>query len=83
MIVSISDDLKKLSSVLMKHGFEIHNINEGIRSDAYIYSNNSQSLMNLNESIASSNESFIINADNKSLDEILFALKNRVYSPLF
>ena len=83
MVISISGDLNKLGSILMEQGYEIHNINEGIKSDAYIYSNNSQNLMQLNNSIVSQTESFIINADNKSTDEILFALNHRVYSPLF
>lgn len=83
MIVSLSGDLKNLGSALKVHGFEIHYVSEGIKSDAYIYSSKSCSLMNLSESIASSNESLIINADNKSTDEILFALNHRVYSSLF
>lgn len=84
MIVSIEDKLVDLKNFLLSKGIKVYNISEGIVSDAYIYSMKNDETLKIYNSIQGKNEgSLIINADDKSFEEILYSLSHRVYSSLF
>ncbi|MCX7885124.1 MAG: YkuS family protein [Caloramator sp.] len=84
MIVSVEDSLVELKNFLKSKNIEVHNISEKILSDAYIYSTKNNNILDLYDFVEGKNEgSLIINADNKSLNEILYFLNHRSYSSLF
>lgn len=84
MKVSVEDSMTALKKNLKDLGYEVYNFSENISSDVYIYSERSTGLHNLSNSInPDSNGSLLIDADGKSIGEIQYILKHRVYSPLF
>lgn len=84
MKISVENNLIELKRQLTNQGYDVYNLNEGIISDIYIYSERESGLLNLyNNVIGSDNGSFIIDADKKTIQDILYLIHNRVYSPLF
>lgn len=84
MIISVEDSLLELKNFLISKGIEVHNLSEKIVSDAYIYSMKNNDTINFYNSVEGKREgSLIINADNKSFNEILYFLNHRTYSSLF
>lgn len=84
MKISIEDSMTVLKKGLMDLGYEVYNFSENISSDAYIYSERNTGLHKLSSSInPGSDGSLIVDADGKSLSEIHYILRHRVYSPLF
>ena len=84
MKISVENNLIEIKRQLTNLGYDVYNLNEGIVSDIYIYSEKGSGLFNLYNSITGSdNGSFIIDADKKTIQEIIHLMHNRVYSPLF
>jgi hypothetical protein len=84
MKISIENDLSELKNSLIKQGFNIFDLSQGIISDVYIYSEQSLGLVNLYKNISSTDQgSLIINAQGKTIEEIIYTINNRVYTPLF
>lgn len=84
MKISVENSLIEIKRQLTDLGYDVYNLNEGIISDIYIYSEKRRGLFNLyNDIMGSDNGSFIIDADKKTIQEIIYLIHNRVYSPLF
>lgn len=84
MIISVQDNLKELMLNLESLGYTVHKFSDQKASDVYIYSGRDTKMSNMTSSIdATERGTLLINADNKSLKEILYAINNRTYSPLF
>jgi hypothetical protein len=84
MLISVADDLHDIKKRLELFGYEIHNFSERLPSDIYIYSEKSIGFANMyNEAVPKDNGSFLINADGKGINDILYSIKHRTYSPLF
>jgi hypothetical protein len=84
MIISIENNLKDIKYYLISKGFDVHDTNESIASDVYIYSNELSSFSGLyNKVVPISEGSLIIDASNKSFDEIESIIDKRSYTPLF
>lgn len=84
MVISIQDDLYEIKNQLKASGYTIYNISDNKVSDAFIYSESSIGLINVvNSAFPSEGGSLFINADSKSIHDILFTLRNRTYSNLF
>ncbi|MCX7951215.1 MAG: YkuS family protein [Clostridiales bacterium] len=84
MIISVQDNLKELMLNLESLGYTVHKFSDKKASDVYIYSGRDTKMSNMTNSIdAAERGTLLINADNKSLNEILYAINNRTYSPLF
>jgi hypothetical protein len=84
MLISVQDDLKDIKKYLEAMGYDVHNLSENLASDIYIYSESSMGFMNLYNNTATKDEgSYIINGDNKSINELLYSINHRTYTPLF
>jgi hypothetical protein len=84
MKISIENNLVGLKNILESKGYETYNFSDKVMSDVYIYSEENPGLVNLFKGIpGNSNGSLIINAYGKTNDEIIYSIKNRLYSPLF
>lgn len=84
MVISIDDELKDIKTYLEQRGYEIHNLSDNIPSDAYIYSENKNHLMSMDNSISpKEGGSIMINADGMDKQTIEYSLLHRVYTPLF
>jgi hypothetical protein len=84
MLISVQDDLKDIKKYLESFGYEVHNLSENVASDVCIYSESSMGFSNLyNSTIPKDSGSFIINADGKDINELLYSINHRTYSPLF
>lgn len=84
MKISIENDLREVKNSLIKAGYKVYDLSEGVLSDIYIYSENSIGLVNLYRNISSSDKgALIINAQGKTMGEIIYSVENRIYTPLF
>jgi hypothetical protein len=84
MEISIENNLVELKRNLESKGYVIHNFSERLISDVYIYSEENPGLINLFRNLPGNlNGSLVINAYGKTDDEIVYSIKNRIYSPLF
>lgn len=84
MIISVQDNLKEVILNLQSLGYNVHKFSEGVPSDIYIYKDEELGLSNLTNHIRTPDRgALLINIDNKSMKEILYAINNRTYSPLF
>jgi len=93
MIIAIEKGLEGLKKQLESRGFQCFYIGEGGVADAVIYKDkdshpyfevNKSPMMNKYNSFNSTLPgALLINAENKSIDEIIRILTTRTYSPLF
>lgn len=84
MLISVADGLNDVKKYLETLGYDVHNLSEKLPSDIYIYSERSTGFSNIyNEAIPKDNGSFLINADDKDINDILYSISHRTYSPLF
>lgn len=84
MKISIENDLTDLKKALKLKGYDICNLSEGQISDVYIYSEKNLGLVNLYKNISSvESGSLIINAYGKSIEDIIYTINTRLYTPLF
>ncbi|KRQ85956.1 hypothetical protein ABG79_02260 [Caloramator mitchellensis] len=84
MTISIDDRLENLFNELKNLGYDVHKFSERVISDAYIYSEKDIPLYQLNNSLSAKDTgSLIINCDNLSLNDIIYSLHHKTYSPLF
>ena len=93
MIIAIEKGLDEIKENLEVRGYKTFYIGEKPIADAIIYKNRDShpyfqvdsapitSLLGSN--IVDSGGAFLINAENKSFQEIINILENRTYSPLF
>lgn len=83
MKISIQDNLSNLQEYLKDKGYKIYKLSENTVSDVYIYSNSGEGLLEITNKVMGSFEgSFLIDAHNKSFEEIENIINRRVYSPL-
>jgi hypothetical protein len=84
MIISVQDNLDDLYDKLGSMGYRVYRLGENQISDAYIYSEQNYGLSNL-YSVAPpmENGSLLIDADNKTIEDIIYMINHRIYSPLF
>lgn len=84
MKISVENDLLEIKNYLISKGYNIYDLSEGVVSDVYIYSEKKIGLLNLYKNISSTDKgSLIINAQGKTIEEIIYTINNRVYTPLF
>jgi hypothetical protein len=84
MRISIEDNLTDFKNYLTSMGHEVYNFSDNVISEAYIYSESNTGLINLANMVNGTGMgSLLIDADNKSPEEIQGILSHRVYSPLF
>lgn len=84
MKISIENGFEDLRNELMALGYEVYNFSDNTPSDVYIYSKKIKGLNSLNNFISPGpGGSLLIDGDGKSLSEIQYILRNRIYSPLF
>lgn len=93
MIIAIEKGLENIKEQLESRGYECFYIGEGGEADAVIYKDkdshpyfevNKSSMINAYNSLNSTLPgALLINAENKSMDEIIRILTTRTYSPLF
>ncbi|MGO1369380.1 MAG: YkuS family protein [Senegalia sp. (in: firmicutes)] len=76
--ISIQEGLNELASELINRGYEIVENN----SDAYIYMADGYNMSNLSN-INSDRETLLINATDKTIDQIEDILNKGYYTPLF
>lgn len=83
MIISVQDNLYDIQEYLKSRGYNVCQSSENIVSDVYIYSNGTEGLLEITNKVMGSFEgSFIIDAQNKSFEEIEAIINRRAYSPL-
>lgn len=84
MIISVEDGLTYIIKELRNRGYEVYIFSDGKASDIYIYSQNLIGLSSIYNSINPiEGGSFLLNADNMTITEIINCINNRVYSPIF
>jgi broad-specificity NMP kinase len=84
MKICISDELKNVRAELKKRGYEIVSVNSNIECDAMICDLKNGGLQNINcENNIKKDGILIIDIGSKSIDEIEYILKNRIYTSLF
>jgi len=93
MIIAIEKGLEKLKQQLEDKGYKCFYIGEDGIADAIIYKdkdnhpyfqvNNSHQFTSVNNRNAGTSGALLINAENKTIDEIIGILNRRTYSPLF
>lgn len=93
MVIAIEKGLTEIKNQLEMRGYETFYIGERPVADAIIYKNrNSHPYFQVNSTpitslvsskVMDSKGALLINAENKSIEDILEILKNRTYSPLF
>lgn len=93
MIIAIEKGLTDIKEALEEKGYETFFIGEKPLADAIIYKNryshpyfqvNNMPITSLQSSnTVGFNGALLINAENKSMEEILQILEKRIYSPLF
>lgn len=84
MIISIQDNLIDLYDGLTDMGYRVHRLSENVVSDAYIYSEIDLGLSKIYNMVPpGKNGSLLINADNRSIDDVAYMISHRIYSPLF
>lgn len=93
MIIAIEKGLEGLKKQLESRGFQCFYIGEGGVADAVIYKdkdshpyfevNKSPMMSKYNSLNSTLPGALLINAENKSVDEIIRILTTRTYSPLF
>ncbi|SEF98413.1 Uncharacterised protein family (UPF0180) [Caloramator fervidus] len=84
MIISVEDSLENIYQELKNLGYEVYKISQNIPSDIYIYSETNTPLIKLNSIIQAKDQgSFILNCDNMNLQDIIFSIHHKTYSPLF
>jgi len=93
MIIAIEKGLENLKEQLEQKGYKCFYIGEDGVADAIIYKdkdnhpyfqvNNSQSFTSLKDRNTGISGALLINAENKTIDQIIDILNRRTYSPLF
>lgn len=93
MVIAVEKGLEDMKQQLESRGYECFYIGENYMADAIVYKDrvkhpyfgvNNRSMTNTATSSASeAHAALLINADNKSVDEIVDILERRTYSPLF
>lgn len=93
MIIAIEKGLNYIKRELEKRGYDTFYIGERSVADAIIYKNidshpyfqvsSAPTTSLLNSNTIDSRGAFLINAENKSFEEILEVLERKTYSPLF
>lgn len=94
MIVAVDENLIELKEALEQRGYKVVRLGENKSVDAVVYYNNGDETSKGNfimtdnsvfsgENIRSSNGVFMVNASQRSIEEIDQILKNKIYSPFF
>lgn len=84
MKISVENSLIDIKTKLAKEGYEVYDFSDRVPSDIYIYSEENVGLVNMYRGFEpNSNGSLLINAYGKSINDILYSIKRRIYSPLF
>ena len=82
MIVAYQKGLGETAKKLNEHGYNTVEWTKASTADAFLYTHSDEGLYSKNYH-ASQEGMLLVNANGKTLDEILSILKYRVYSPLF
>ena len=92
MIIEIEKGLESIKEELEKRGYKTFYTGENQIADAILYSGDDFPQVSYSRSYIellsetnnkSSRGALLINVDNKDIDEIVYILNNRRYSPLF
>ncbi|ABR50852.1 conserved hypothetical protein [Alkaliphilus metalliredigens QYMF] len=82
--IAVQKGLEEIRKGLRSKGYEVVNFNEGHFVDAIVYTNDYGGLENVNNNEESnSNGAVLINATNRSMEEIQYVIENRRYEGLF
>ena len=87
--VAVQDSLNEIKDELKRRGYNIISMEDGVEADAIVYMNEGNETpyigdYDYNDELDSYNKgAILINANNKSIDEIDKIIKNRIYTPLF
>ncbi len=84
MKICVSDELRDVSEELKKRGYKIVNINSNNDCDAFICDLKNGGLNHMSsENSIKKDGMLIIDIGSKSIDEIEYILKNRLYTSIF
>lgn len=84
MTVAISPELNTLANQLRERGYNVVTYGKyNYPIDALVYTGKMEDYRTLKGSTMGYFGILMVNATNKSVDEVDIALKNRLYSPLF
>ena len=82
--VAVQSDLDQIKSELENRGYEVVNYNEEGHIDAVVYKDIYAGLGNVNNSVdGNMYGAILINANNKTVDEIVHIIETRRYGRLF
>jgi len=82
--VAVQEDLVNIIEALKNKGYEIVDFNDQGRVDAIVYTGNHNGIANLNNHVSNENMgAVLVNAHNKSLEEIEYIIEKRRYGSLF
>lgn len=84
MIITVDDNLTDLFDGLKRMNYDVHRASEKVISDVYVYSaEGNMHLDNVPVNSILENGVFIVNGDNKNIEDIVSIVQNRSYSSLF
>ncbi len=90
MIIALENDLHSMKSELIKRGYDVVSLDDGVPADVILYSSGRFPYyggMNSLTALSSIEDSYrgalLINVVNKSLDEIINTINSKTYSSLF
>ncbi|SET71932.1 Uncharacterised protein family (UPF0180) [Natronincola peptidivorans] len=82
--IAIQDNLTEIKTALQEKGYELVSFQDQGRIDAIVYLDDYSGIKNLNDTGETNNYgSILINANNKSIEEIQYIIENRRYGSLF
>ncbi|QUH25158.1 YkuS family protein [Serpentinicella alkaliphila] len=81
--VALQEGLKDIKNELEERGYEVVDFNDSRHVDAVIYLNNSNGFMNINNTQGDNSGAVIINARNRSIDDLVYIIETRRYERLF
>jgi len=82
--VAVQQNLHKVREELENRGYEVVNFNSGGNADAIVYIDDYNGIQNFNnEDSNGSLGAVLINARNKSIDQIIYVIETRRYEGLF
>ena len=82
--VAVQEDLVDIIEALKNKGYEIIDFNDQGHVDAIVYTGHHNGLANLNNEVSDENMgAVLVNAHNKSIDEIEYIIEKRRYGSLF
>lgn len=81
--VALQEGLTDIRNKLEERGYEVVDFNDSGYVDAVIYLNNSSGFKNINNSQDDNSGAVIINAKNRSIDDLVYIIETRRYERLF